>query len=80
MLIICSINWNTNSPTFNREAGVIIDHPAVAGYYARVFEDDWRTSGPGASAGEVDLPKIAVAAAVILLLVMYLIYRRKRLD
>jgi cardiolipin synthase A/B len=79
-VLISSINWNTNSPTFNREAGVIIDHPAVAGYYAGVFEDDWRSSGPGAPAGEVDLPKMAVAAAVILLLVMYLIYRRKRLD
>jgi len=44
---ISSINWNDNSPTFNREAGVIIDHPGVAGYFEEVFGEDWDASGSG---------------------------------
>ena len=40
-VLVSSINWNTNSPNFNREAGVIIDHPGAAEYFRRVFEDDW---------------------------------------
>jgi len=42
-VLVSSINWNSNSPNFNREAGVIIDHAGVAGYFRSVFED---TSGP----------------------------------
>ena len=40
-VLVSSINWNSNSPNFNREAGVIIDHPGVARYFREVFEDDW---------------------------------------
>ena len=29
-VLVSSINWNSNSPNFNREVGVIIDHPGVA--------------------------------------------------
>jgi phosphatidylserine/phosphatidylglycerophosphate/cardiolipin synthase-like enzyme len=76
-VLVSSINWNSNSPHFNREAGVIIDHPGVAGYFLAVFEDDWdpavRSPGTG-----TDVLKIAVAVLVILLLVGYWWYRRKR--
>ena len=27
---------------FNREAGVIIDHPGAARYFREVFDDDWK--------------------------------------
>jgi len=77
-VLISSINWNTNSPTFNRETGVIIDHPAVAGYYRRVFEDDWQASGPGAQTGAADLTKIAIGVAVIIMLILYHVYRQSR--
>ena len=40
-VLVSSINWNSNSPNFNREAGVIIDHPGVARYFREVFDDDW---------------------------------------
>jgi len=43
-VLVSSINWNSVSPYFNREAGVIIDHPGVAGYFLAVFEDDWNLS------------------------------------
>jgi phosphatidylserine/phosphatidylglycerophosphate/cardiolipin synthase-like enzyme len=73
-VLVSSINWNSNSPNFNREAGVIIDHPGVARYFGQVFEDDWSPSlrTPGE---HMDYLKYAVAVAVIvLLLLMY--YRR----
>jgi len=40
-VLISSINWNLNSVTKNREAGVIIDNPEVADYFMGVFEHDW---------------------------------------
>ena len=43
-VLVSSINWNSNSPNFNREAGVIIDHPGVARYFREVFDDDWNPS------------------------------------
>ena len=76
-VLVSSINWNSNSPNFNREAGVIIDHPGVAEYFRNVFEDDW---SPRYTATEIktgDL-KIPVALIVIGLLVV-LYYRRRRL-
>ena len=39
-----SINWNENSPTFNREVGVIIRSSAVAEYFTEVFDFDWKPS------------------------------------
>lgn len=77
-VLISSINWNTNSPTFNREAGVIISHPDVAAYYSRVFEDDWHASGAGIGAVGIDKVKIALGFSVIILLCLYLVYRRNR--
>jgi len=75
-VLMSSINWNSVSPNFNREAGVIIDHPGVARYFLEVFEDDWDPSIKIKSPGiTTDYVKIAVAAIVIiLLLVVY--YRR----
>jgi len=43
-VLVSSINWNSVSPNFNREAGVIIDNPNVARYFLNVFEDDWKIS------------------------------------
>ncbi|MEI8331026.1 MAG: phospholipase D-like domain-containing protein [Methanomicrobiales archaeon] len=39
-VIVSSINWTRNSPNFNREAGVKIEHPGVARYFHNVVEDD----------------------------------------
>lgn len=36
-----SINWSYNSPTNNREVGIIVDHPAIGEYFADVFRYDW---------------------------------------
>jgi phosphatidylserine/phosphatidylglycerophosphate/cardiolipin synthase-like enzyme len=45
-VLISSINWNHNSPTFNREAGVIIESPETGMYYGRAFSDDWNATVP----------------------------------
>jgi len=73
-VLVSSINWNTNSPAFNRETGVIIGHPEVARYFRSVFDADW---SPAVRSPQktVDYLKIACVIAVIgLLLVLY--YRK----
>ncbi len=76
-VLVSSINWNSNSPNFNREAGVIIDHPGVGQYFSAVFEDDWnpevRSPGPA-----TDYLKIAVCLLVVAVLLAYGYYRRRR--
>jgi len=75
-VLVSSINWNYNSPNFNREAGVIIEHPGVARYFREVFDDDWNPMANMAKP-KTDYAKIAVVTLVIvLLLVIYL--RRRR--
>jgi cardiolipin synthase A/B len=73
-VLVSSINWNSNSPNFNRETGVIIDHPGAAGYFREVFEDDWSPSVKMPPV-QTDYLKIAlVILVVVLLLGVY--YRR----
>jgi cardiolipin synthase len=79
-VLVSSINWNENSPCFNREAGVILEHPAIGAYYRAVFEDDWNA---GASARPLDAAgigpgEIRIALAAGVLLVLLLLYARRR--
>ena len=75
-VLVSSVNWNSNSPNFNREAGVIIDHPGVAEYFTSVFEEDWnpgvKTPGPG-----TDYAKFIIALLVVAALLGYGYYRRR---
>ncbi len=77
-VLVSSINWNLNSPTFNREAGVIIDHPEAGAYFSAVFERDWEASGNPVSHGGPDVTKIVVALVVIAGLFILFLYRRRR--
>ena len=43
-LLISSQNWSEPAVTINREAGVVIDHPRIAGYFARIFDEDWNNA------------------------------------
>jgi phosphatidylserine/phosphatidylglycerophosphate/cardiolipin synthase-like enzyme len=45
-VMISSINWNENSVVNNREAGVIIENPEIACFYADVFLYDWNLKEP----------------------------------
>ncbi len=76
-VLISSINWNEQSPSFNREAGVIIDHPGSGAYYLSVFEDDWNASSSTLSGG-MDLTKIAVAIVAIAVLSGWYLFRIRR--
>jgi cardiolipin synthase A/B len=75
-VLVSSINWNRNSPNFNREAGVIIDHPGVARYFRQVFDDDWNpmanTAGP-----KTDYLKIGIVALIIVILLIVYIRRHR---
>lgn len=73
-VLVSSVNWNTNSPNFNREAGVIIDHPGAARYFKEVFDDDWQpaVSSPHQSFDYLKL--VCLLAVIALLIVLY--YRR----
>jgi cardiolipin synthase len=75
-VLVSSINWNSNSPNFNREAGVIIDHTGVAQYFLTVFEDDWNNTVTSPQQ-KTDYTKIAIVIVVILLLLV--IYYRKHI-
>jgi phosphatidylserine/phosphatidylglycerophosphate/cardiolipin synthase-like enzyme len=75
-VLVSSINWNSNSPNFNREAGVIIDHPGVAGYFLAVFDDDWNPMERSPEIKTDYLKLIVVGVVIALLLVLY--YRRSR--
>ncbi len=46
-VLISSINWNKNSPSRNREAGLIIENKEVAEYYRDVFLSDWAGESGG---------------------------------
>jgi hypothetical protein len=73
-VLVSSINWNSNSPNFNREAGVIIDQVKVARYFRAVFLDDWAPAVQS-KPQNVDYLKIAAVIVVIALLIG-LYYRR----
>ena len=75
-MLVSSINWNSNSPQFNREAGVIIDHPGVAQYFRAVFEDDWNPA-VASPKQKTDYVKL-IAAGVLIVLLIVVWYRRRR--
>lgn len=64
-VLVSSINWNDNSPGFNREIGVIIEHAGVGDYFTRVFEDDWMASTSNTGKKGPDWFKIGIALGVL---------------
>jgi phosphatidylserine/phosphatidylglycerophosphate/cardiolipin synthase-like enzyme len=43
-VLVSSQNWSSSAVAKNREAGLVIDYPALAKYYTRIFESDWKTA------------------------------------
>jgi cardiolipin synthase len=76
LVMISSINWNGNSPNFNREAGVILESSSLGSYYSSVFDEDWNRAGAGGGAGGPDMVKLAVAGIVIVILLLLFLRRR----
>lgn len=65
-VLVGSINWNENSPSFNREAAVIIEHSGLAQYFEAVFDDDWNASAPQANCRDEDKPDIKGPIALVM--------------
>ncbi len=81
-VLISSVNWNENSPSFNREAGIIIENPDTGTYFSEVFTADWEDAGPlpddPSAPGEDTHLRQEIAAGVITLLFIGYIIRRRR--
>ena len=80
-VLVSSINWNEASPSFNREAGVIVDDPGTAVYFAAAFDADWETGagGSAAVAGRgIDWLRIGIAALVLVVIGAALLWRKRR--
>jgi phosphatidylserine/phosphatidylglycerophosphate/cardiolipin synthase-like enzyme len=41
-VLVSSQNWSTDGTLYNRDAGVIIESPAITAYFQRIFEHDWK--------------------------------------
>ncbi|MFQ5975957.1 MAG: phosphatidylserine/phosphatidylglycerophosphate/cardiolipin synthase family protein [Candidatus Hydrothermarchaeales archaeon] len=72
-VLVSSINWNENSPTRNREAGLIIEGD-VAKYYSDVFLYDWNARQKGSS--RTFIVYFAISASVILGVIIF--YKRRK--
>jgi cardiolipin synthase A/B len=75
-VLVSSINWNSNSPNFNREAGVIIEHQGVARYFREVFDDDW---APGLNTPPVQIDYLKIAIVIVILFLLLVVYYRRHL-
>jgi len=64
-VLVSSTNWNQNSPTNNREVGIILHDEDAAGYFAEVFESDWDYEGEE-SGGDGDEAEGAVPSDYVL--------------
>ncbi len=89
-VLVSSVNWNENSPTRNREVGVIIYSPTLreallsfrlgealdivrgetpAGYFERVFLEDWHASGGKGRGYRVAVLLLLAGVAALLVLI-----------
>ncbi len=73
-VLVSSINWGENSPTNNREAGVII-YGGAANYYSDVFLYDWNG---GAEKQQMDWRIIGVIMLIIIIaVIIFVVLSRK---
>jgi cardiolipin synthase A/B len=70
--LISSINWNQNSVTENREAGVIIENKDVAITYAAVFLYDWSLQQPEQKPPSVDYKNLILIALIIIFTIIFI--------
>lgn len=65
--VVGSLNWNDHAATENREVTLALHGEAVAAYYRRVFEADWRGGGSQIPAALVVAALLAAALALVVL-------------
>lgn len=69
-VLVSSINWNENSPTNNREVGVVVHDEEVAGYFAEVFETDWNAENGDNEQGDADAAPSDYALEIVIIFVV----------
>lgn len=82
-VLVSSVNWNENSPTNNREVGVVITGEA-AGYYTGVFLADWGEESAGETADreymepaeKIEFDWVSVVVLIIVLVILGLVWIR----
>ncbi len=78
-VLISSINWNYNSPTNNREAGLLLISEEAAEYYTRVFTYDWEgvvLDNPASAAVGFDI-RFLLAGIILAGLGVLYVWRRR---
>jgi phosphatidylserine/phosphatidylglycerophosphate/cardiolipin synthase-like enzyme len=55
-VLISSQNWSGTAVETNREAGVLMEFPAISKYYSAIFESDWKTA-------QTAIPKVGKSTA-----------------
>lgn len=65
-----SMNWGEASATRNREAGLVVEEPALAAWLGGWYEKEWKeTEGPGEGAREVPAPVAGPMVVLVALVV-----------
>lgn len=64
--LVGSMNWNSNSVLQNREVGLIVEHPEIAGFFGNAFEKDWSDAGPRRTPS-IDVVTVLTLAGLALL-------------
>ncbi|KAF5053266.1 Cardiolipin synthase B [anaerobic digester metagenome] len=80
-VLVSSINWNENSPSFNREAGVIVDDLATGAYFTAAFDSDWGSGSDLSAAAArrgVDWQRIGIAGVVLVGVAAVVLVRKRR--
>jgi phosphatidylserine/phosphatidylglycerophosphate/cardiolipin synthase-like enzyme len=65
-VLVSSLNWNHNSFSRNREAGLILQNPQLAGYFEDIFMHDWKDD-VSAPVARIEGPEMAEAGDSIVL-------------
>ena len=84
-VLVSSVNWNENSPEYNREAGVILSGGGVGEYYQKVFDYDWERRQGKVSGGIFDINSeegmgdLKVILAILVITAFILVYIRKKI-
>ena len=43
-VLVSSQNWSNAAVSENREAGLLLEHRSINGYFRKIFESDWSTA------------------------------------
>ncbi|MFN0018385.1 MAG: phospholipase D-like domain-containing protein [Pirellulaceae bacterium] len=61
--VVSSQNWSGDGVQFNRDAGLIMYHPAIAKYYEKIFLYDWNNRARQKATAETAMPSVVPPAA-----------------